>query len=249
MSLKLTLNYSPNFNISKRSYKEIKFLIFHYTGMKNESAAIKKLVDIRSETSCHYYIKNDGQIISMVPDLYSAWHAGVSFWKGIKSLNKYSLGIEITNPGHYFKYKKFSQKQINSIIRLSKFLIKKYKIKSRNILGHSDIAPTRKKDPGEKFPWKYFSQNKIGIWHNLNEKILIKLRGLKTNNLEKKTFNKNLSRIGYQSKLKKNSKIDKNKNSKLITKAFQRRFRPEVINGIVDQECLVISQKLAKKFN
>ena len=114
-----------------------------------------------------------------MPDLYIAWHAGKSSWKNYKSLNQNSIGIEITNPGHEFGYKKFSKKQISSLLKLSKFLIKKYKISSKNILGHSDIAPERKKDPGEKFPWEYLSKNKIGLWHTLNKQELIKNRNLK----------------------------------------------------------------------
>ena len=245
MSLKTILNYSPNFSSKKRSSKQIKFIIFHYTGMKSESAAIKRLTNAKSKVSSHYLIKKNGEINSLVPDLYIAWHAGVSFWKGIKSLNKCSIGIEISNPGHAYNYKKFSLKQINSILKLTKFLIKKYKIQPQNILGHSDIAPYRKKDPGEKFPWKYLYQNKIGIWHSLNQNKLLKLRGLKTNKIEKKKFMKNLFKIGYNSNFKKNLKLDKDKNLKIISKAFQRRFRPDVVNGIVDKECLIISQNLA----
>ena len=165
MALKTTLNYSPNFNPKKRIFKQIKFIIFHYTGMRKESEAINRLTNIQSEVSCHYLIKKNGEIITMVPDLYIAWHAGKSFWRKYKSLNQNSIGIEITNPGHEFNYKKFSKKQISSLLKLSKFLIKKYKINPKNILGHSDVAPDRKKDPGEKFPWKYLSKKKIGLWH------------------------------------------------------------------------------------
>jgi N-acetylmuramoyl-L-alanine amidase len=181
MSFKTTFNYSPNFDEKRRDSKKIKFLIFHYTGMKNESEAINRLTDIRSKVSSHYLIKNNGGIITLVPDLYIAWHAGISSWKNYKSLNKHSIGIEISNPGHDFKYKKFSKKQINSILKLSKFLIKKYEIKSKNVLGHSDIAPLRKKDPGEKFPWHYLSKNKIGYWHNISKNILLKKRNLQNN--------------------------------------------------------------------
>ena len=160
MAIKTTLNYSPNFNSTKRNRKQIKFIIFHYTGMKKESEAISRLTEIQSQVSCHYMIKNNGEIISMVPELYIAWHAGKSSWKKYKSLNKNSIGIEISNPGHKFKYKKFTKKQINALLKLSKFLIKKYKINCNNILGHSDIAPDRKKDPGEKFPWQYMAKKK-----------------------------------------------------------------------------------------
>ena len=127
-------------------------------------------------------------------------------------------------------------------MKLSAYLIKKYKIKSNFILGHSDIAPDRKKDPGEKFPWKYLSKNKIGYWHNLNEKKLFKKRNQPANPTEKNKFIKNLHKIGYP----KNIFFNKHKYLRLLTTAFQRRFRQELVNGIVDQECLTISKCLIK---
>mgnify|MGYP001436238368 FL=1 len=239
-----TLNYSPNFDIEKRKKNKIKFIVFHYTGMKKETDAIKKLTSQGTKVSSHYLIKKNGEILTLVPDLYISWHAGVSFWKNFKSLNKHSLGIEISNPGHEFKYNKFTQKQINSILKLSKFLIKKYKIKSKCILGHSDISPDRKKDPGEKFPWYYLSKRKIGIWHSLNTKKLIKTRNQRITEIQKNHFIKNLYKLGYAKNLnKKNIKY-----SNLLTSAFQRRFRQELINGIIDEECLIISKNLVKKF-
>ena len=125
MALKIQFNYSPNFSSIKRKAKQIKFLIFHYTGMRKESDALKRLTKIQSEVSSHYFIKNNGDIVLLVPDLYTAQHAGKSSWRNYKSLNINSIGIEISNPGHQFNYKKFSKKQISSILSLSKFLIKK----------------------------------------------------------------------------------------------------------------------------
>ncbi len=242
-----TLNYSPNFEIKKRKAKQIKFIIFHYTGMKKESEAIERLTSMKSKVSCHYFIRYNGEIIIMVPDLYEAWHAGMSSWKNLKSLNKFSIGIEISNPGHEYKYKKFSKNQIQSLKKLSQYLIEKYKINKKNILCHSDIAPTRKKDPGEKFPWKHLAKFGIGKWHLLSQKILIKNRRKKISLLDKKIFFKNLSIIGYS--IKSPSKLKKDKFLNLITIAFQRRFRQELINGKIDQECLLISQNLVKKLN
>ena len=247
MALKTTINYSPNFNPKKRVFKKIKFIIFHYTGMKNESAAISKLTEIQSEVSSHYLIKNNGEIVKMVPDLYIAWHAGESSWKNYKSLNQNSIGIEITNPGHEHGYKKFSQKQITSLLKLSKFLIKKYKISSKNILGHSDIAVLRKKDPGEKFPWEYLSKNKIGIWHTLNKQDLIKNRKLKISREEENIFFNNLFKIGYSKKYPKDN--SRNKYSRELAKTFQRRFRQELVDGKIDQECLLISKNLVRRYN
>ena len=242
LKMNTTLNYSPNFDVKKRRVKEVKFIIFHYTGMKKENQAITRLTNSKSKVSSHYLIKNNGEILTLVPDLYVAWHAGISSWKNYKSINKYSIGIEISNPGHEYSYKKFSKEQVKSIIKLSTYLIKKYNIKPNFILGHSDIAPDRKKDPGEKFPWKYLSKNKIGQWHNFNEKKLFKKRNQIVDRLEKNKFIKNLYKIGYP----KNILFNKYKYSKLLTTAFQRRFRQELVNGIIDQECLIISNNLAK---
>ena len=243
LKINTTPNYSPNFDQKKRENKDINFIIFHYTGMRSESESLKRLTDIKSKVSCHYFIRNNGEIINVVPDLYIAWHAGISKWKKFNSLNRKSIGIELSNPGHDFNYKKFTNKQIYSIFILCKFLIKKYKIKTENILGHSDIAPNRKKDPGEKFPWKLLSKKKIGLWHSINPKKLINKRKKKTNHLDKKYFIQNLYNIGYP----KNIDSGKDKYSKILTKAFQRRFRQELVDGIIDQECLIISKNVIKK--
>ena len=247
MALKVIPNYSPNFNSKKRTSKQIKFIIFHYTGMKNESDALSRLTDIQSKVSCHYLIKNNGVIVKIVPDLYIAWHAGKSSWKNYKSLNQNSIGIEITNPGHEHDYKKFKKKQIISLLKLTKLLIKKYKINPKNILGHSDIAVQRKKDPGEKFPWEYLSKNKIGIWHRLNKQVLTKNRKLKTNKEEVNFFFNNLLKIGYSKKNRRD--INKAIYLRKLAKTFQRRFRQELVDGKIDQECLLISKNLIKAYN
>ena len=242
MWLKITQNYSPNFNTPKRQKKNIKFIIIHYTGMKNELSALNRLTDYKSKVSAHYFIKKNGKIINLVPDLYEAWHAGKSNWKNIQSLNRYSIGVEIQNSGHENLYEKFSNKQMNSVKKLLRFLTKRYRVNCKNILGHSDIAPNRKKDPGEKFPWKEIAKVKLAHWHQLNEKELIKYRFKKINYLEEKKFFINLYKIGY-TKIQSKSFND---NKRLLVKAFQRRFRQGLVNGISDQECLILSKNLIK---
>tara|TARA_Y100001958_G_C20975216_1_gene368604 strand:- start:55 stop:702 length:648 start_codon:yes stop_codon:yes gene_type:complete len=213
--------------------------------MKSEVGALKRLTNSKSKVSSHYLIKRNGDIIILVPDLYIAWHAGKSYWKNLDSLNKNSIGIEICNPGHKNNYKEFSEKQIKSIFYLSRNLINKYNIKIENILGHSDIAPLRKKDPGEKFPWSLLAKKKICIWHSLSKNFLEKNRFVKITNDDEKFFFKNLLKIGYTFK---NSKKIKNKFFlKLIIKAFQRRFRQETVDGKIDRECFLISENIAKK--
>ena len=228
--------YSPNFSTYKRTQKNIKYLILHYTGMKSEAQAINRLTDYNSKVSCHYFIKKSGKIILMVPDEYIAWHAGKSKWKKINSLNKYSIGIEIHNGGHKYNYPNFTKKQILSVIKLCKNLKNKYKIKKQNILGHSDISYNRKNDPGEKFPWELLSKHQISIWHNLRKSKLLKMRKKNISKFEKNQFFNYLDKFGYK-------KQGKNSN-KLLVIAFQRRFRNQLINGIIDLECLTISKKL-----
>ena len=232
---KMSKNYSPNFNLKKRRNSNVKYLIFHYTGMKSERAAIRKLTKSNSKVSCHYLIKNNGDVVNIVPDLYIAWHAGISSWKKDSSLNSNSIGIEISNPGHSHGYKNFNKKQISSIIDLSKKLKKKYKIKKKNILGHSDIAPLRKKDPGEKFPWKLLYKKKISSWHKLKDKSCKKLRKIKLS--DSQSFYKLLFKFGYKSTTNLNEKIKIHKN-------FQRRYRPELISRIVDKETYEILKSL-----
>jgi N-acetylmuramoyl-L-alanine amidase len=234
---KMTVNYSPNFDPKKRDKSKIKYLIFHYTGMRNDRSAIKKLTSLNSNVSCHYFITGSGKLIQMVPELYIAWHAGASSWGNHISLNKYSIGIEISNPGHEHGYRKFNDNQIDALINISKKIIKKYKIKKRNILGHSDIAPLRKKDPGEKFPWKFLHENKIGIWHNLNSKRIKNLRG-DISELSLDNFKNFLKKIGYRIEYSNNRQLKK------IIKIFQMRFRPELINGKCDLECYEIAKSL-----
>ena len=243
MNIKTPINFSPNFSTTRRNKKKIKYIVYHYTGMRSESKALKRLTDDNSKVSCHYFIKRNGQIILMVPDLYIAWHAGQSNWNKENSLNRNSIGIEISNKGHQFGYQKYSKTQILSLINLSKYLIKKYNIKKSNILGHSDIAFDRKKDPGEKFPWKLLARKGIGIWHNINQKKLRKFRKQKIYHDDKKKIKNFFRKIGYfTNNLSSRSYLK-------LTKSFQRRFRQELVNGNIDKECMIIAEKLSKLYS
>ena len=159
------LDLSPNYSKKSRSKSEIKFVIIHYTGMQSEIESLSKLKNNKSNVSCHYLIDRNGDIYKMIDDAKVAWHAGKSKWKNIINLNKHSIGIEIQNKGHFINYQSFPKKQISSLIILIKSLLKKYKIKKNNVLGHSDIAPLRKKDPGEKFPWNFLSSKGVSVWY------------------------------------------------------------------------------------
>ena len=240
--MKIINFFSPNYDKKKRAPNSVKMIVFHYTGMQSERESLQKLCNSNSQVSCHYLINRNGKVFRLVQDNYIAWHAGKSCWGKYTNLNKNSIGIELVNKGHQFGYTSFKKKQISSLIKLSRKLIKKYKIKKKNIVGHSDIAPLRKIDPGEKFPWKYLVKNKVGIWHSYKSNFLKRQRKLKVlTKQDKKKFIKNLNKIGYCFPIKKKSFFIK------TVKAFQRHFRKELINGILDHECLMIAQNLTKK--
>ena len=241
--MKINSIYSPNFDQKKkkRSNKSIKLIIIHYTGMQSERESIMRLCNPKSKVSSHFLINLNGKVYRLVQDDQIAWHAGKSCWGKYKNLNKNSIGIELENKGHEFGYANFKKKQLSSLIKICKILIKKYKIKKQNIVGHSDVAPSRKIDPGEKFPWKELADKKIGIWHNYKTKDLIKFRQVRISNKFKSEFINNLKKIGYCFNIKKKTNFLK------TVKAFQRHYRKELINGIIDKECLIIAINILKK--
>ena len=239
--MKVRNYYSPNFDNNRRSINSIKIIVIHYTGMQSERESIKKLCNIQSKVSSHFLINQNGQVYRLVQDNRIAWHAGKSCWGKYKNLNKNSIGIELVNKGHQFGYTNFKKKQLSSLIKICKILIKKYKIKKKNIIGHSDISPLRKIDPGEKFPWKNLSEKNIGIWHGYKSTSLSKFRRIKAfTKQDKIKFVKNLKKIGYCFPINKKSFFIK------TMKAFQRHHRKELINGLADKECLIIAQNLSK---
>lgn len=239
--MKINYLYSPNFDKKKRSNKSIKFIIIHYTGMQSERESILRLCSSKSKVSSHFFINEKGKTYRLIQDNKVAWHAGKSCWGNNKNLNESSIGIELVNKGHKFGYTNYKKKQLLSLVLICKMLIKKYKIKKLNILGHSDIAPLRKVDPGERFPWKVLSDKKIGVWHNCRAKTLKKLRKIKISSKSKMAFIYSLKKIGYCFNNKKKMNFLK------IVKAFQRHYRKELINGIIDKECLIIAQNITKK--
>ena len=206
--------------------------------MQSEIESLLRLKDPKFKVSSHYLINRKGEITQMVLDHKIAWHAGKSRWKQFVNLNKYSIGIELVNKGHQFGYENFSKNQITSLIKLCKILKKKYFIKSENFLGHSDIAPLRKKDPGERFPWKKLSYYKIGEWYEEKKREKIKV--------DKKKFRivffKNLKKIGFRYF----NVYKKTVREKKIIKSFQQHYLPQNVTGKIDQKTLKISHLLSK---
>ena len=240
--MKIINSYSPNFDTKKRSLNSIKLIVIHYTGMQSARESMKRLSDNKSKVSSHFIIHRNGKIFRLVQDSQIAWHAGKSSWRKFRNLNKNSIGIELVNKGHEFGYENFKKKQLMILIRIVKTLIKKYKIKKINVVGHSDIAPLRKLDPGERFPWKILAKKGIGVWHGYKTNLLKKIRGNKVFTKKNKIkFIKHLKNIGYCFPNKKKLVFFK------IVKAFQRHYRTELIDGKLDKECLIIAENLSKK--
>ena len=230
--MNIIFHYSPNFSKKERNNKDIKFVIIHYTGMQSEIESINRLKNPRYKVSCHYLINRSGRVIQMVKDKNIAWHAGKSKWKKFLDLNRYSIGIELVNKGHKFGYQNYPKSQIKSLLKLCKNLKKKYSIKKENFLGHSDIAPLRKIDPGEKFPWKKLSKYNFGIWYR-ETKQLMNFTKINTSS----NFYDNLKKIGYR--YLSNSK--KSLKNKKIIKSFQQHYLPNNVTGKIDEKTLKIS--------
>ena len=235
--MRIKVDFSPNFSKKPRLRKDISLVIIHYTGMQSEIESLNRLKNPLSKVSCHYFINRRGEVSQLVKDSHVAWHAGKSKWKNFINLNYNSIGIELQNRGHKFGYQTFSHKQIKNLIILCKKLKKKYYIKKDSFLGHSDIAPLRKIDPGEKFPWRKLSSHNLGVWYKNNRKINLNYN---RKNI-KIIFFKNLKKLGYRY-----FDIFKRRSSDYkIIKSFQLRYLPKNVTGKIDKKTLKISHFLA----
>ena len=216
---------SPNFD-ERPEHLPIDMLVIHYTGMPTAEAALERMCDPASKVSAHYMIHEDGTVVPLVAELCRAWHAGVSFWRGETDINGRSIGIELANPGHEFGYRSFPEAQMAALIDLAQRILKRHPIPARNVVGHSDIAPRRKEDPGELFDWKRLADEGIGIWPTG------KLRQGERENPAKEAESL-LTAIGYET-------VDLEKS----IVAFQRRYRPRQIDGAPDLETLDLLAEL-----
>lgn len=204
---------SPNFN-ARRAGSSVQHLILHYTGMQTAAEATQRLCDPSAEVSAHYVVDTNGATVQLVEEAERAWHAGKSFWAGETDINSTSIGIEIVNPGHEFGYVPFPPEQISAMIKLCQEILSRHAIPSHHVLAHSDIAPVRKMDPGELFPWGELAAAGVGLWP-----------AQKTADEKRRTENA-LTEYGYDIS-----------NLPAAITAFQRHFRPEKINGEWDSEC------------
>jgi len=230
---------TPNFQ-PRRNGMVPTILLMHYTGMENAKAALDLLCHKDSNVSCHYLVDEDGQIIQMVAESQRAWHAGHSYWAGERDINSCSIGIEIVNQGHNPLPNDFPERQISAVMALAKDIIKRHSILPPNVIAHSDIAPARKKDPGEKFPWARLHEN--GIGHFVEPVALQGDRGhyIGDDHEDVERARKLLVQYGYL--IEAGRSFDE-RDAQLIA-AFQRHFRPQKVDGRLDQSTLETLEKL-----
>ncbi|WP_201729068.1 N-acetylmuramoyl-L-alanine amidase [Acidocella sp. C78] len=187
-------------------------LVLHYTGMRSAHAALERLCDPAAKVSSHYLVEEDGAVHALVPEPRRAWHAGISFWRGASALNDRSIGIEIVNPGHEWGYVPFPRRQVDAVIGLCRDIVARHPVPPRNVVGHSDIAPDRKQDPGELFPWPCLAAAGVGLWTDASA--------------DGADILAELAAIGYDTSLP----------AAIVVAAFQRRFRPARVDGVADAQ-------------
>lgn len=206
-------------------------IVLHYTGMPSGQAALDRLRDAEAKVSAHYLVEEDGRIFKLVAEERRAWHAGVSFWRGRRNLNGDSIGVEIVNPGHEFGYRAFPEPQIQAVIELLTDIRSRWMIEDRDIVGHSDVAPTRKEDPGELFPWRRLALADHGLWAEAPAAPGAPL-GEGEEGVAVFALQAGFTRLGYD--LPPNGRFDGDTTA--VVRAFQRHWRPERVDGVADGE-------------
>ena len=225
MPLKIVECRSPNHD-ERPAGAAIDILVLHYTGMKTAEEALARLCDPVARVSAHYTIDRDGRVYAHVPEERRAFHAGVSWWAGETNVNARSIGIELVNPGHEFGYIPFAEEQIAALVELASGILKRHPIPAKRVVGHSDVAPARKQDPGELFPWQRLAEAGIGVWPTATTGAL------------REPIESALSRYGYGVRPNMDVPID------VVVTAFQRHFRPERVDGVWDGDCAARLQTL-----
>ncbi|HHL43108.1 MAG TPA: N-acetylmuramoyl-L-alanine amidase [Hellea balneolensis] len=234
---KTILSPSPNFD--ERALP-VSVLVLHYTGMENAEVALERLRCPEAKVSSHYMIDEDGQVFQLVDENMRAWHAGVSSWHGVRDLNSASIGIEIVNGGHDFGLPPFPDIQIDAVMSLSKSILERHNIDKFNIVAHSDIAPARKQDPGERFPWALLAKNGIGVFPQSNTADQRNLFAKNSVDEGVRAVQTALRILGYG--IEQTGVLDEG--SMCVIKAFQRRYRPQKIDGLIDVQTMILLSEL-----
>jgi N-acetylmuramoyl-L-alanine amidase len=225
------LRFSPNHNA--RPHDPISLIVLHYTGMQSGAEALEWLCNPASNVSAHYLVEEDGVIFQLVEEDRRAWHAGVAAWRGAHNVNDISIGIELVNRGHQWGYTPFPKAQIRATMALCHDIMARYELLAHSVVGHSDVAPTRKQDPGELFPWEACAKEGIGIWHEIAAgSIAATPQPIMQEDIDA------LTQIGYA------VIPDDAAQLRAVITAFQRHFRPHVLSGEWDTECSAIVKNL-----
>ena len=226
----MNLIEAPSPNFDPRTVTP-SLLVLHYTGMQTGEEAIARLRDPEARVSSHYVVEEDGRVFRLVPEERRAWHAGVSFWRGRRNVNGDSIGVEIVNPGHEWGYRAFPDAQVAAVIELLGDIRTRWSIEDRDIVGHSDVAPARKEDPGELFPWKRLAEAGHGLWAEApaapGEPIGEGEEGAAVFALQA-----GFTRLGYD--LPPSGSFDADTSA--VVRAFQRHWRPDRVDGVADGE-------------
>jgi N-acetylmuramoyl-L-alanine amidase len=225
---------SPNFN--ERAGAPVDILVLHYTGMPTAEGALKRLCAAEAKVSAHYTIDEDGTIYRHVAETMRAWHAGVSYWAGERDINARSIGIELVNPGHEFGYRAFPEAQIAALIELGRGIVQRHPIPPQRVLGHSDVAPKRKIDPGELFPWQRLAAEGFGIWPKPPRLDI-------SRSVQVPDIQRDLAGIGYECPA--TGVLDDD--TRAAVSAFQRHFRPALVSGIPDGETAALAALLRRE--
>jgi N-acetylmuramoyl-L-alanine amidase len=215
-------------------------LLLHYTGMPTMQVALDRLRSPEARVSCHYLVDDDGTVMQLVPEAERAWHAGASFWERGNDINTRSIGIEIVNPGHEFGYRDFPQPQVDAVIALSRDIVARHAIRPHHVLGHSDVAPTRKQDPGERFPWQQLANADVGLWVAPAPIIAGAVLAPGDVSDDVRTLQSALAAYGYG--LTPTGTFDGA--TVAVVAAFQRHFRPACVDGRADRSTIKTLQDL-----
>jgi N-acetylmuramoyl-L-alanine amidase len=230
---------SPNFG-DRNKGRLPDMILLHYTGMPDVEGALAKLCSAGTDVSAHYVVLEDGRIVQCVPEAKRAWHAGVASWAGEEDINSCSIGIEIVNRGHDWGYPDFPLRQIAAVIALCRGIMLRHQLPAHRVLGHSDVAPSRKKDPGEKFPWHSLANSGVGHWVQAAPVVRGESLKLGAEGNEVLGLQQALARYGYG--IPQNGKYDAS--TMEVVTAFQRHFRPARVDGVADHSTLTTLQAL-----
>ncbi|MFP4519039.1 MAG: N-acetylmuramoyl-L-alanine amidase [Oceanicaulis sp.] len=238
--MQITDRPSPNFN--ERAAR-VSILVLHYTGMDDAEAAIERLCDPDAGVSSHYVVDEEGAVTRLVAEDKRAWHAGAGAWRGQADVNSASVGIEIVNGGHCYGLPAFPDAQVEAVITLSQAILARHEIKASGVIGHSDLAPERKLDPGERFPWRVLARAGIGVWPErvAGDRTVRHAPGRGSGETLLR-LQDHLRAIGYAEP----GDGDYTARTRAVVAAFQRRFRASVVDGLIDGETATLIEAVAR---